>query len=106
MCAEIELIPIPEWAAFNLEHFDPGHPEYGLDGEGRRCFQIDRCIAPALLAVWAAGFQTLGCCCGHGQDWGVISLDLGLFDGARDRLPPTEHHCSFCGGLHEPQAAP
>ena len=26
---------------------------------------IDECIIPQIKAIWDAGFETLGCCCGH-----------------------------------------
>lgn len=98
MCSAQTLIPIPEWATWNWDNFDVTHPEYGLDSQGRKCFQIDSCIVPALLAVWEAGFKTLGCCCGHGQGRGVISLDLA-FDPTYENMVAT-HHCSFCGEVH------
>ncbi len=72
MCEQAVLVPMPPWA----KNYEAGHPEFGLDSEGRRCFQIDACIANALKAVWAAGFKTSGCCCGHGSGRGVISLAL------------------------------
>ena len=90
MCTDQILIPIPAWG--DSSRFDASHPEYGLNSEGQQCWQIDACIAPALLAVWVAGYKTLGCCCGHGGP-GVISLDLG-------DAPAAEHHCSKCGLLH------
>ena len=31
----------------------------------RRTVCIDECIVPQIKALWAAGIQTLGCCCGH-----------------------------------------
>lgn len=82
MCTEAIAVPIPPWATWNLSRYllHPDHPEYTTK-DGVPCFQIDACIAPALLAVWAAGFKTLGCCCGHGSGTGVISLDTG-FDEA------------------------
>ena len=93
MCEQSTLVPIPVWA---LDRFVLDSEEFGIDSEGRRCFRIDSCIEPALRAVWAAGFKTLGCCCGHGQGSGVISLDLfregeGL---------PQPHHCPKCGQEH------
>lgn len=100
MCEHPTLVPIPEWA---LENFKAGHPEYGVNEEGRQCFRIDSCIVAALEAVWAAGFKTLGCCCGHGQGYGVISLDLGMFDRPDWKKLMGDHHCSLCG---KPHAAP
>lgn len=96
MCGTTTLVPIPEWARAR-EWFDETHPEFGIDEEGRQCFAIDSCIVSALKAVWAAGFKTLGCCCGHGQGSGVISLDLG---NDLDELVPAEHHCPKCGTIH------
>ena len=81
MCQESKLVPIPDLLLpyyGDDSSFDPEHPEYGIDAEGRRCFVLDACIVPAVEAVWAAGMKTLGCCCGHGQrSGGVISLDTG-----------------------------
>ena len=103
MCESNEstLVRIPEWATWSLEQFDASHPEFGLNAEGQRCFRIDACIVPALLAVWEAGFKTLGCCCGHGQGYGVISLDLGLFDRKDAAQLMGKHHCSMCGQEHD-----
>ena len=102
MCTETTFVPIPAWATRSLSIFDANHPEFGIDNQGRKCFAIDSCIAPALQAVWDAGFKTLGCCCGHGQGYGVISLDLGLFDVDGSSRPDTLHHCSMCGQEHVP----
>ncbi len=52
-----------------------GHPEYACDDEGRACFRLDGCIVAAVEALWAAGVKTLGCCCGHGSQHGVISIE-------------------------------
>lgn len=72
----VVLVPIPDHLADYRECFDPSSPEFGWDGQGHACFAIDACIASALRAVWAAGYRTLGCCCGHGQDaGGIITLD-------------------------------
>ena len=88
MCTTSTLVPIPPLLLPYYgpdSMFDPTHPEYGVDEQGRKCFVLDTCIVPALLAVWAAGMKTLGCCCGHGQrSGGVISLDTsGLLDESR-----------------------
>jgi len=83
-CGQV-LVPIPNHMADVRAPVadlceDADNREFGRDAEGRSCFRVDRCIAPALLAVWAAGFRTLGCCCGHGQDaGGIITLDTGTF---------------------------
>lgn len=81
MCLTSTLVPIPPLLLPYYQgpgQWDPTHPEYGIDAEGRKCFAIDSCIVAAVQAVWAAGIKTLGCCCGHGQrSGGVISLDTG-----------------------------
>ena len=75
MCNEYRMVAIPEWGM--PVEFDPSHPELGVTESGEPAFAIDACIADALLAVWAAGFRTLGCCCGHGQtSGGIITLDM------------------------------
>ncbi len=28
---------------------------------------IDACIAAAIKTLWSKGYETLGCCCGHGK---------------------------------------
>jgi len=94
MCDTTTLVRIPVWWEGD---FDPTHPEYALDDHGNRCFRIDTCIVPALIAVWKAGFKTLGCCCGHGSGRGVISLDLGWNHDS----PTPPHHCVLCGVFHE-----
>lgn len=33
-----------------------------------RSVSLDRCLVPAIKAIWAAGFETLGCCCGHDKE--------------------------------------
>ncbi len=84
---EAVLVPIPAIMADLCD--DPrilvacdtnDHAEFGRDGQGRPCFLIDGCIEVALRAVWAAGFRTLGCCCGHGQNaGGIITIDTGTY---------------------------
>lgn len=101
MCSDSTLVPIPAFLQQSLESFDAGHPEFALDAQGRKCFVMDACIVEAVKAVWDAGVKTLGCCCGHGQGYGVISLDLGLYDRPKAERPTAEmHHCSMCGGEH------
>lgn len=97
MCSTSTLVPIPAW--YPIERFDPTHPEFGLDAAGTKCFAIDSCIVPALEAVWAAGFKTLGCCCGHGQGRGVITI--GEYeDDPTAYNTDHKHHCSYCGQEH------
>lgn len=38
---------------------------------------IDRCIAPLVLALNAAGTRTIASCCGHGKQPGAIALADG-----------------------------
>lgn len=40
---------------------------------------IDRCIAPLIVALNREGFTTLSCCCGHGRRPGYIGLADGRF---------------------------
>lgn len=85
MCSETRMIAIPEWAD---AAFDETHPEFGRTDDGTPAFAIDACIADALLAVWTAGYRTLGCCCGHGQEaGGIITLDTA---GAGQGEPVTQ----------------
>lgn len=39
--------------------------------------EIDRCIAPLVMALRDAGIKTRGCCCGHGKGPGDIHLQDG-----------------------------
>lgn len=36
-----------------------------LQAPGRETVCLDLCIAPSVLALWAAGIKTFGSCCGH-----------------------------------------
>lgn len=79
MCNEQVLVPIPYFmkndplcVASWVDFADSA--EHGIDEQGRRCFKLDKCIVPALLALWDKGIKTSGCCCGHGSGSGVIGL--------------------------------
>jgi hypothetical protein len=77
MCDTQTLVPIPDvlWESGEVAGFDPGHPEFGLDDQGRRCLALDTCIVPAVHALWAAGVITVSCCCGHSDGTnGVITI--------------------------------
>lgn len=74
MCDRRELVPIPAFLWGDIYDFDPTHPEYGIDAEGRACLSLDACIVPAVVLLWEHGFRTFGCCCGHGNGEGVISV--------------------------------
>ena len=88
MCDATRLIPIPEhlWKNNAVYSFDPEHPEYGLDEEGRRCLALDACIVPAVQQLWQAGIVTLSCCCGHGDPWGVITIQTQAGVGQRGAM--------------------
>lgn len=36
----------------------------------------DKCIIPAIKALWKAGFKTFASCCGHGKIEGMINFML------------------------------
>lgn len=92
MCSESELVPIPQFlferGGVKMREdftdrgidsdwgFDPTHPEYGTNDAGEMCLRLDRCIVPAVKALWAAGIVTVSCCCGHDNRSGdgVISI--------------------------------
>ena len=44
---------------------------------GQQTVHVDACIQPMVQALNDAGFQTLNCCCGHGQRPGSIILEDG-----------------------------
>lgn len=109
------LVPIPDHMAelrdLYAKEADEGCSEFGRDEEGRVCFRIDACIVDALKAVWAAGYRTLGCCCGHGQGaGGMIAIDNGTFSREpRTRTQARYAHihsggddpyrCRLCGAI-------
>jgi len=41
---------------------------------------IDSCIAEAIKHLWGKGYQTLGCCCGHGKDKPSVIIADGYGD--------------------------
>lgn len=90
MCSPNDKVLVPIPATMMTEHVAevflcldglPLHPEYGINENGSKCFRLDRCIVPAIEALWDAGIQTSACCCGHRPDGqGVISLLCEPFD--------------------------
>lgn len=32
-----------------------------------RNIHVDNCLALDIISLWKSGFQTVGCCCGHGK---------------------------------------
>lgn len=88
MCSETTLVPIPDllWSNNGVYEFKPDHPEYGLDEQGRKCLAIDTCIVPAVKHLWDAGIVTLSCCCGHGDPWGVITVQTQQGIGQRGAM--------------------
>lgn len=68
------LVPIPDHVWPGVHEFDPTHPEYGIDAQGRKCLSLDACIVPVVRALWDSGYVTLSCCCGHGSGWAVITV--------------------------------
>lgn len=42
-----------------------------------KVYKIDRCIHHIIAALNAGGVNTIGCCCGHGKDFGYIQLEDG-----------------------------
>lgn len=41
---------------------------------------IDECIIEQIKALWAEGFETLGCCCGHGREYSSVIVGDGYKD--------------------------
>ena len=60
-----------------VEVVDPVSGEAVLWEERRETVPLDRCIAPLVVALQAAGIGTLGSCCGHGKAPGTIILADG-----------------------------
>jgi hypothetical protein len=88
MCSESALVPIPPllWDAGAVYKFDESHPEYGINEAGERCLRLDACIVPAVQALWTAGIVTLSCCCGHGDPWGVVTIQTQVGVGQRGAI--------------------
>lgn len=59
------------------EEVDPTNGETVIWEERRAVVPIDRCIAPLVVALQAAGILTTNSCCGHGKGPGAIILDDG-----------------------------
>lgn len=38
-----------------------------VDGTEQRTIVVDKCMAKRLVSLWAAGLQTMNCCCGHNK---------------------------------------
>jgi hypothetical protein len=67
------LVPIPRFLEPYV-YFNPEHPEFGIDEQGRRCLAIDACMVDALQALWDREIPTISACCLHGEGEGVITL--------------------------------
>lgn len=65
MCKHGDDVPMVVWIPTHLSH----------TGEGRfKQVGIDRCIAPIIAGLNAAGVITTGSCCGHEKAPGEIML--------------------------------
>ena len=42
-----------------------------------RTVAVDECIAFDIKALWEAGYETLGCCCGHGKQSASVIVAEG-----------------------------
>ncbi len=79
----------PDWGGTTPE-IDVTAPEH-LREPGRDTICLDLCIAPAVLALWAAGVRTYGACCGHnGQAPRLIVIDEADVTAAELALRPGE----------------
>ena len=54
---------------------------------------VDRCIAPIIKALNGAGIATEGCCCGHGDVTGHITLSDGRILGIYPNRKVYLTHC-------------
>ena len=72
MCQTKTLVPVPDFLMADAREYST---ETVFDEGGVPCFNIDTCIVPAVQALWVAGIKTVGCCCGHGMKFGVISVE-------------------------------
>ena len=45
-----------------------------LDGTEQRTIAVDKCMAKRLVSLWAAGLQTMNCCCGHNKHMPTIII--------------------------------
>jgi hypothetical protein len=62
---------------------------------------IDRCIHQIVAALNAGGVETTACCCGHGKQWGDITLEDGR---TLIILPPLEPGAVWCESSHRKAA--
>jgi hypothetical protein len=88
MCHEscAVLVPIPTFLEPYV-YFNPEHPEFGIDEQGRRCLAIDACMVDALRALWDREIPTISACCLHGAGEGVITLPRVVEPGTEPPKP-------------------
>jgi hypothetical protein len=51
-----------------------------LKDSGRTTVCIDECIVDQIKALWEAGIETLGCCCGHHKERPSLVVPEGYKD--------------------------
>jgi len=85
----------------------------GLNGRGLRddlplTVSVDPCIADVMQAMWRAGIETAGCCCGHRGAFGGPSVIIVHPEDAADATHVLEQDCRawqvmfWAGGDHQP----
>lgn len=78
MCAHNDCVPLVlSTFGWEVSPDDPTRAQYANEPPTRREWLIDRCIAPIVAALDAAGVYMLGSCCGHGNGPGEITLADG-----------------------------
>ena len=55
-------------------------PDYIDTSKEVRTVCIDECIVEHIIDLWANGYETLSCCCGHGKRRSIIVLGHGHTD--------------------------
>jgi len=66
-----------EWHGGNYDGNLPVKLFHPRLSDGIDTVHVDPCIQTLVQAINDAGFQTLNCCCGHGQRPGWIALEDG-----------------------------
>ena len=62
-------------------------PDWVDTGKLNRLICMDECIVPVIKALWDAGFETLGCCCGHGAKAPSVIIPEHYGDADVEKMP-------------------
>ena len=68
-------------------------PDWMLSWQERRTACVDNCIVETIKALWSAGYETLGCCCGHGKDRPNVVVADGYDDNEVAKIAEVIRRC-------------